>query len=88
MTEEKGQMEFKLPLFAALTEPVLLMGAPPPMIVFNVCLAGIFVLSFHFLWVIPLNLAIHGAAIYATKQDADAFECLRSYMQQNRNYNT
>lgn len=87
MAEEKGQMEFKLPLFAALTEPVLLMGAPPAMIVFNVCLAGIFVLSFHFFWVIPLNLAIHVATIYVSKQDADAFECLRCYMQQKRNYN-
>ena len=87
MAEEKGQMEFKLPLFAALTEPVLLMGAPPAMIVFNVCLAGIFVLSFHFFWVSPLNLAIHAATIYVTKQDADAFECLRCYMQQKRNYN-
>ena len=80
-------MEFKLPLFAALTEPVLLMGAPPAMIVFNLCLAGIFVLSFHFFWVIPLNLAIHAATIYATKQDAAAFDCLRCYMQQKRNYN-
>lgn len=87
MAEEKRQMEFKLPLFAALTEPVLLMGAPPAMIVFNLCLAGIFVLSFHFFWVIPLNIAIHGAVIYVTKQDADAFYCLRSYMQQKRNYN-
>ncbi len=87
MTEEKRQMEFKLPLFAALTELVLLMEAPPPMIVFNVCLAGIFVLSFHFFWVIPLNLAIHAANIYVTKQDAAAFDCLRCYMQQKRNYN-
>ena len=36
---------------------------------------------------IPLNIAIHGAVIYVTKQDADVFYCLRSYMQQKRNYN-
>ncbi|WP_037355179.1 VirB3 family type IV secretion system protein [Selenomonas sp. FC4001] len=87
MSNDKKRMEFKLPLFSALTEPVLLMGAPPFMIVFNICVAGVFVLSFHFFWVIPLNIAIHAATIYVTKQDADAFECLRSYMQQGRTYN-
>ena len=87
MSNDKKRMEFKLPLFSALTEPVLLMGAPLFMIVFNICVAGIFVLSFHFFRVIPLNIAIHAATIYVTRQDADAFECLRSYMQQGRTYN-
>ena len=73
---------FSLPLYRALTEPILMVGAPPQMIVFNAMIFSIFVFSFHFFWIIPLNALIHFGTIYVTKKDPQAFECLVAYLHQ------
>jgi type IV secretion system protein VirB3 len=79
---------FSLPLYRALTEPILLAGAPPQMIVFNAMIFSIFVFSFHFFWIIPLNVIIHFGIIYVTKKDPQAFECLSAYLHQKSSYQT
>jgi type IV secretory pathway VirB3-like protein len=85
---EKDPYKYSLPLYRSLTEPILLAGAPPIMIVFNFMIMAIFLFSFHFIWILPLNAAIHFGVIYITKQDPQAFDCLIAYLHQKSQYNT
>ncbi|WP_315374405.1 VirB3 family type IV secretion system protein [uncultured Selenomonas sp.] len=87
MAKEEART-FSLPLYRALTEQILMLGAPPQMIVFNAIIFCIFVFSFHFFWIIPLNVAIHVLIIYVTKKDPQAFECLVAYLHQRKSYHT
>lgn len=85
---EKNPYRFSLSLYRSLTEPILMAGAPPMMIVFNFMIMCIFLFSFHFIWILPLNLAIHFGVIYVTKQDPQAFDCLVAYLHQESSYHT
>ncbi len=85
---EEAPADFSLPLYRSLTEPILFAGAPRPVIVLNLVVMFIFLISLHFIWIVPLNLAIHFGAIYITKQDPQAFECLLVYLHQKKTYNT
>ena len=86
--KEKDPYRFSLPLYRSLTEQILLAGAPPMMIVFNFMIMSIFLFSFHFIWILPLNIAIHIGVCYVTKSDPQAFECLVAYLHQKNYYNT
>ena len=88
MSQEKDPTRFDLPLFRSLTEPIMFMGAPRPVIVLNLVVMFIFLISLHFIWIIPFNLAIHFGAIYITKQDPQAFDCLLIYLHQKKSYRT
>lgn len=85
---EEAPADFSLPLYRSLTEPILFAGAPRPVIVLNLVVMFIFLISLHFIWIVPLNLFIHFGAIYITKQDPQAFECLLVYLHQKKTYNT
>lgn len=79
---------FRLPLYRSLTEEILLAGAPKGMIVLNVSLMAFFIMTMHFLWIIPLNIVIHIGAVFLTKQDDRFFDCLRIYIGQKNYYGT
>lgn len=79
---------FHLPLFRSLTEQALLAGAPASVMVFNVAAAAIFILTFHFFYVIPLHIVIHIVAVYLSRIDAQFFECLARYVKQKHYYCT
>lgn len=85
---EEIPVGFRLPLYRSLTEEVLLAGAPKGMIVLNVSLMAFFILSMHFLWIIPVNIIIHIGAVFLTKQDDRFFDCLRIYIAQKNRYST
>ena len=61
---------FEIPLHRALTEPILLAGAPRTVAIVNGTLAAALGLGLH-LWVAGIVVWIvgHGAAVYAAKKD-------------------
>lgn len=87
MTDETP-VGFRLPLYRSLTEEILLAGAPKGMIVLNVSLMAFFIMTMHFLWIIPLNIVVHIGAVFLTKQDDRFFDCLRIYIGQKNYYGT
>ena len=83
--KEKSPLGFRFPLYRSLTEQILLAGAPKTIIILNTVIMAIFVLSLHFIWILPLNAIIHFGAIFFTKQDDQFFDCLLKYIR-NKNY--
>ena len=78
----------KLPLYRALTEQLLVAGAPRSIIVLNFCLAAIFIMALHFIWILPLNIAIHCGAVYVSKSDDQFFDALRRFLNKKKYYST
>jgi len=73
-----GHIEgFEIPLHRALTEPILMGGAPRTVAIFNGTLAAALGLGLQ-LWLAGLIVWIvgHGAAVYAAKKDATFIEVL------------
>jgi type IV secretion system protein VirB3 len=71
-----------------LTEQLLVAGAPRGMIVMNFCLAAIFIMALHFIWILPLNIAIHCGAVYVNKSDDQFFDALRRFLNKKKYYST
>ena len=88
MEEEKKAIGYQLPLYRALTEQDLLLGAPKSVIVVNGVILSIFLISFHFVWILPLNLLIHFGAIYLSQYDEQFFDCLLRYFKAKDYYCT
>lgn len=76
----------ELPLYRALTEQLLVAGAPRSMIVLNFCIATVFIMALHFLWIIPLNIIIHCGAAYVSKSDDQFFDAFRRYINKKHYY--
>lgn len=78
---------YTLPLCRALTQSQLVVGVPQVLMVVNLCTAGIFLCSFHFLPILIMNLIVHTGAIYLCKRDDKFFDCLLVYLRQKNHYN-
>lgn len=72
---------FEIPLHRALTEPILLGGAPRTVAIFNGTLAAAFGLGLR-LWIPGLLLWLigHSLAVYAAKRDPRFLECLSGHV--------
>ena len=79
---------FELPFYRGLTEKALVLGVPKSVIAVNMLVAVLFILDFHFFYIIPLNILIHFGAIYVCKGDAQFFECLKYYISKKNYYTT
>ena len=77
-----------LPFYRSLTEQVLLFGVPRPLLMLNGVLAYIFIVNFHFFYILILNAIIHFGSIYVAKSDDQFFDCLRSYQSKKSYYCT
>ncbi len=72
---------FEIPLHRALTEPILLGGAPRTVAIFNGTLAAAVGLGLR-LWIPGLLLWLigHALAVYAAKRDPRFLECLSRHV--------
>lgn len=77
-----------LPFYRSLSEQVLLLGVPKPVIVLNCLIAYLFIFDLHFFYIIPVNIAIHFGAVYLAKNDDQFFDCIKSYISKKKFYNT
>ena len=84
-TESKGAEWYELPFYRSLTEQILFLGAPRAAIMLNALVAFLFIINFHFWYILPVNLLFHFGCIYVAKNDDQFFECLKTY-QTKKNY--
>lgn len=85
MQESNG---FRQPLHQALTQEILLAGAPRRLVILN---GGMSVLSCVILknwYVLPFAFFVHVAAIYFTQKDPQFFDCFRRYIRTKNFYST
>lgn len=78
----------ELPFYKSLSERILLMGAPKPIIIINALVMLLFIIDFHFWEIIPVSLAFHFLCIYVSKNDEQFFEALKSYLHKKNYYCT
>lgn len=78
---------FRLPLYRALTEKMLMGGAPKEIMILNGTMAVIFMMM-HTFWVLILNVVIHVGAIRFTKSDDQFFDCFKRYINKKNYYST
>ncbi len=74
---------YELPLHVALTQPVLLAGAPRAFAILNGTLALVVGLGLHLWWLgFPAGAALHAAAVLMGKRDPDWFDVFRRHLRQ------
>ena len=76
---------FELPFYRSLTEQILFLGAPRAAIMVNALVAFLFIINFHFFYIIPISLLFHFGCIYVARSDDQFFDCLKVY-QTKKNY--
>ena len=75
--ENKGTQWYEFPFYRSLTEQILFLGAPRAAIMLNAMVAFLFIINFHFWYILPVNLLFHFGCIYVAKNDDQFFDCLR-----------
>jgi type IV secretion system protein VirB3 len=74
---------FEVPLHIALTQPVLLAGAPRTFAILNGTIALVIGLGLHLWWLgFPLGLLLHTVAYVLTKRDPAWFDILRRHVRE------
>ena len=74
---------YELPLHVALTQPILLAGAPRAFAILNGTLALVVGLGLHLWWLgFPAGAAVHAAAVLMGKRDPDWFDVFRRHLRQ------
>ena len=79
---------FELPIHRSLIEPILLGGVPRPIGLLNGTIAAAFGLGMQSWIIIPVSVVLHIAAVIATKQDPQFFECFKRHINQKNYYST
>ena len=77
-----------LPFYRSLSEQVLMLGVPKVVLVLNGLVAFLFVVNFHFWYILIVNAIVHFGAIYLAKNDDQFFEALQNYQSKKNFYST
>ena len=77
-----------LPFFRGLTEHILVMGAPRSVLVLNGMITFLFIMWFHFLYILILTVIVHCVCVYISKDDAQFFDCVSKYVSKKNYYST
>ena len=77
---------FDIPFYRSLTEQILFLGAPRMAIMINGLIAFLFIVNFHFWYIIPFSILLHCGCIYLAKFDDQFFDCLRAYQTKKNFY--
>lgn len=91
MASEQKQADaswFEIPLFRGLTDQILTLGVPRKVLALNALFGFIFIMDFHFVWIIPVCIAIHFGSVYICKSDDQFFDCLQGYLGKKNYYST
>ena len=74
---------YEIPLHVALTQPVLMGGAPRTFAILNGTLALVIGMGLHLWWLgFPAGLALHAAAVLMSKSDPHWFDIFRRHLRQ------
>lgn len=79
---------YEVPIHRALTEVIMIAGVPRAVALLNGTLAAALGLGMKSWYAIPLCLFIHVICVFATKRDAQFFDCFRRHLRQKKYYAT
>ena len=85
MQEAEG---FEIPIHRSLTEQILMGGVPRAVAIINGTVAAAFGIGLQSLYVLPVSLVIHLAAVLMTKRDPQFFDCFKRHIKHKRFYST
>ena len=71
---------FQVPIHRALTQPILIGGAPREFAILNATAGATFLFGFHSLLGVPLVLILQTVAVILTKQDPLFLETFRRHL--------
>ncbi len=77
-----------LPFYRSLSEQILMLGVPRVVLVLNGLIAFLFVINFHFWYILIVNAIVHFGSIDLAKNDDQFFECLQYYQRKKNYYST
>ena len=86
--EEELRSWYNVDFFRGLMEPALLAGVPKPVLIWNAMFAVFLIMNFGFFYILIFTFLVHFLAIYVCKGDVQFFDCIKSYMNKKRYYNT
>lgn len=78
---------FRIKMHNSLTSPILLAGAPRKFAILNGTLGAALVFGLHVVYLLPLFIGLHLAAIFFTKKDPYFFDILLRHLKQKTFYN-
>ena len=87
-SKDAGVSWYHLPFYRSLTVYILFLGVPRNVLIINAVTAFMFVMYFHFFYILIFNVIVHGLAIYLVRDDKQFFDCLSTYMQKDSYYST
>lgn len=76
----------ELPFYRSLSEQVLVFGVPRSVIMLNALVAFLFIINFHFFYILPISLLFHFGCIYVARKDDRFFDCMKIYQQKKSFY--
>ncbi len=82
--ERAGEVKgYEVPLHVALTQPVLLGGAPRTFAILNGVLTLVVGMGLHLWWLgFPVGFVAHAAAVLMSKRDPHWFDIFRQHLRQ------
>lgn len=91
MTNEEDGTEiswYHLPFYRSLTVYILFLGAPRNVLIMNAIITFMFVMYFHFFYILIFTVLAHFLCIYLVQEDKQFFDCLSAYMRKDSYYST
>jgi type IV secretory pathway TrbD component len=83
MTRPEETDGYEVPLHVALTQPILMGGAPRTFAILNGTLALVIGMGLHLWWLgFPVGVALHATAVLMTKRDSHWFDIVRRHVRQ------
>jgi type IV secretory pathway TrbD component len=76
----------EVPIHRALTQQIMILGAPREIAILNGTLTAAMVLGLHSFLGLPVGIAIHAIAVAVSKRDAQFFATFRRQLKQRRYY--
>lgn len=77
---------YKIKLHNSLVSPVMLMGVPRRFAILNWTICAALVLGLHTLYILPLSIIIHIAAVFFAKHDPYFFDVFIRHLRQKKYY--
>jgi type IV secretion system protein VirB3 len=77
---------FRIKLHHALIEPILFAGVPRRFAILNGTICAALVLGLHAIYILPISVIIHIAAMVATRKDPYFFDVALRHLRQKRFY--
>lgn len=77
---------YRIKLHNSLVSPVMLMGVPRRFAILNWTICAALLLGLHILYILPISLIIHVAAVFCAKRDPHFFDVFIRHLKHKKYY--